>query len=316
MVKYYYPQSFNGDSWINSCFYLSEYENVMGGFMSIVFRWTEPNLLVICCFVFLFILPLIFLIRPDDAYNKASRLYNVSRLSILTFFHRIIYIFLVFWPISFLIRQNSPCHDIYSDENDILSNQNFPSTKFCSFCLTVLYFSSFASVTHQKYTFLFGLFLILSTFHYVLTGTLSFGQAIFSLSISYVFHFYSMRVPFWVMHVENIVLPIVFIIIFIIKREEFFNNTSNLSNAILTLSLWISDFYMLARYHLTRAGFVSIGRPIDLEFETDSKSSQYFSIVSSETEGTFSKNLKLDLIDSVLGIIFFTTGTIIQHIVK
>ncbi|KAK8878004.1 hypothetical protein M9Y10_004767 [Tritrichomonas musculus] len=334
MGKYVNPHSLIGDTWLNACYYSSKYENIMGGFIKIIFGWTEPQFLITCCLVFLIILPLIFLIRPDDAYTKTSRLYNISRLSILTFFHRIVYIFILLWPISLLINQTPPCsgelnrnriHFVFSED---FNSTNLPSTWFCSICFIILYFSSFLPASSRKYSFIFYIFLLFLATHYVFVGDMSFAQAFISLCLSYVIHFYSMRVPFVLIHIENIILPIFFIIVFLIKKPLFLDNLrnkkianttynnddgkGNLRHALMTFSLWIADVFMLSRYHCTRAGRINIGRPIDLEFEADFNSKSFFT--ATEAESDFWKNLKSDLIDSFVGILLFFIGFITQHL--
>lgn len=334
MGKFENPQSIIGDSWLNACYYSSKYENIMDGLIKIVFSWTEPQFLITLCLVFLIILPLIFLIRPDDAHGKTSRLYNITRLSVLTFFHRIFYVFILIWPISLLIKQSPPCSGklaqskihfgFYEDYN----SYDLPSTWLCSTCFVILYFSSFLTTENQKYTFIFGIFLILLAIHFVFVGELSFAQSFVSLSISYIINFYSMRIPFFFIHIENILLPIFFIIVFIVKKPLFLDflqnktvtgnfdvyndvNKGNLRHAIITFSLWIADVYMLARYHYTRSGSINIGRPIDLELEADVNSNSFFNVLESETD--FWKNLKSDLIDSFIGIFLLIIGLISQQ---
>ena len=315
MVKIYFAQSFLGDSLLNRCLYSQAYERITGTWFTHIFRWTEPHLLVTVNLVILLLLPLIFLVRPDDSYLKISRLYNVSRLSVLTFFHRVVYIYLIFCPLAFLIDQKPSCHQ--NNASDVFMELNyFPSPRFASFTLTVLYFYSLASASRIKYTFLFIIFILLAGLHNVFAGDLSIAQMLVTFSLAFIIHFYSQRVPFWFLHVENIVLPVIFIILFLIKKETFFANNYALGRAITTLSLWISDFYMLGRYHCTRAGFVSVGRPIDLEYETDTKTSAYFSILSSEEEDVFSMNLKKDLIDSAVSMVLYIIGLVIRHYVS
>ena len=121
-----------------------------------------------------------------------------------------------------------------------------------------------------------------------------------------------MRVPFWVMHIENVVFPIFFFTVFIIKWDLLFGTAEFLGEAILALALWIADFFMLVRYHFTRAGFFSIGRPIDIKFETESKSAQ---IASSEVDDNFFRNLTMDLVDSSIALFLYILGLIIQRFV-
>ena len=312
MMKYENPLSFIGDSWINQCHYSLQYDKTMGSFFSILTRWTQPNFLVIYCLILLFVLPILFLSHSDESQFKLSRLYNVSRLSILTFFHRVLYVYLFCFPFSLLMEQHSPCRDAFETDSEYNKTLNFPSINMCGLCFTALFFASFFAVLYKKLNFAFGIFLIIYSIHIVFTGELSLAQSFFSLSISYIFHFYSMRVPFWVMHIENVVFPIFFFTVFIIKWDLLFGTAEFLGEAILALALWIADFFMFVRYHFTRAGFFSLGRPIDIKFETESKSAQ---IASSEVDDNFFRNLTMDLVDSSIALFLYILGLIIQRFV-
>lgn len=315
MVSFRYPQSFIGDSFLNKCYFNQNYEQIMFPIFAYFFRWTEPLILVSVCLVILLLLPLIFLVRSDDSYLKISRLYNVSRLSVLTFFHRVIYIYLIFCPLSLIINQQPPCRQAFASSSFHYLTY-FPSPKFASFTLTCLYISSLASVSNSIFGPIFLITNLLAGIHNIFAGDLSFGQMLATFCLTYVIHFYSMRVPFWFLHVENIVLPILYIIIFILQKDIFFHRTFALGRSITTLSLWLADCYMLGRYHYTRAGFVSVGRPIDLQYEADSKSNAYFSILSSEEEEVFTSNLKKDLVDSCVAQIVYLIGLVIRYYVK
>ena len=316
MVNLTFSQSYLGDTLLNRCFYSYTYEKYMASWFLIFFRWTEPHVLVSCCLVILLLLPVIFLVRPNDSYLKISRLYNVSRLSVLTFFHRVVYIYLIFCPFSFLINQQPPCFKAHSDPTQFLKLTYLPSAKYASFSFTLLYFSSLIFHSRFLWKISFIIILIGSGLHLVFSGELSIAQFLVTFSLSYSIHFYSLRVPFWILHLENIILPLVFISLFVLERDRFFQNDDALGRSISSLSLWISDFYMLGRYHCTRAGFVTVGRPIDLEWETDVKSSAYFSILSSEEEDVFIGNLTKDLSDSFISMILYLIGLIIRHYVS
>ncbi|KAH0789212.1 hypothetical protein GPJ56_006882 [Histomonas meleagridis] len=110
------------------------------------------------------------------------------------------------------------------------------------------------------------------------------------------------------MHIENCVLPFFLLITYLTKKEKFIGNDVNTGRAVSTIAMWISDAYMLARYHITRAGFINIGKPIDMELEKDTKAGTYFNVVSSEGENVFHKNLKNDIIDSCVSLVIFVLG--------
>ncbi|EAX86582.1 hypothetical protein TVAG_177590 [Trichomonas vaginalis G3] len=215
---------------------------------------------------------------------------------------------------SLIIGQPSPC---FQKENSgvLASTPCFPSPKFASFNLACLYIVSLASVSKSVFAPIFASLNFIAGIHFVISGDLSVGQVVGTFCMSYIAHFYSQRIPFWFLHVENIIFPILYTIIFIVEKDIFFHDTIALGRAITTLSLWIADCYMLGRYHFTRAGFVSVGRPIDLEYEADSKSNAYFSILSSEEEEVFTLNLKKDLIDSFVATFLYLIGLVVRYAV-
>lgn len=306
-------QNYIGDSFLNACLYKEKAKTILSPFFNAFFSWTEPHILIFFCLVLLLILPLIFLLNSKESYVKISRLYNVFRLSILTFFHRLVYIYLIFIPISFFIHQTSPCHD--SLDSDPYYNQKYylPNPKFASFCFFFLFLYSIASAMHSRYMWIIPPLILFAIIHYILMGEMSFAQTFCTFSLAYIMHFYSMRVKFWVMHIENIVLPAFYVIFFIVERNKIISEKLALSRTVITLALWIGDAWLLGRYHITRRGFVSIGRPIDLQWETDQKTSSYFTVISSEAEEVFSSNLKSDIMDSSIALFVYCFCLIFRH---
>ena len=84
-----------------------------------------------------------------------------------------------------------------------------------------------------------------------------------------------------------------------------------LGRMISAITLLLIDWYMIARYHYTRWDYAKIGRPIDIQVEAGD--GQYFSILSSEEELHFLKNLNNDVIDSMIASIAFLIGVGIRH---
>ena len=316
MVRVYNPYSYLGDMWLNKCYLVPKYQRIMDGVTSHLLRWTEPFVLVTCCLVVLLLLPLIFLVPAGDAYQKMSRLYNVVRLSVMTLFHRLLYIYVVVSPMAFAIGQNPPCRALY-----VASSQAFhalyylPNARYSSFCLLMLYMWSLATATKKRYSWIFPVIMVLFGVNMLFTGDLSVTQAAFTCSLSYTLHFYAMRIPFWFLHVENILVPLGLFCALVVDRERYFDDLDALGRVIAGFSLWMADALMLGRYHYTRAGFVSIGRPIDLEWEADSKSNAYFSILSSDGEDAFASNLAADLVDSIVAVCIYAAGLILRQLV-
>ena len=316
MVKIHDPVNYIGDSWLNACLHVEAYAKVMDQFFNHMFRWTEPHLLVSCCLVILFLLPLIFMARPDDSFLKISRLYNVSRLSVLIFFHRVVYIYLIFAPLAFAIGQNPPCYGTGSDVAKFERLVYFPSAKYASLNIVLLYIGSLFCVMKKWWVILFVAFLVFMAVHFVMCGDLSVAQAAVTLSLCYIVHFYAQRIPFFVLHIENAVLPMFFSVILLVKRSTALTDEDMLGRTVSAFSLWLADFFMLGRYHCTRAGVATVGRPTDLEYEMGANAGVYFSVLSEEEEDKFSWNLKMDIIDSVVAAVLYCVGLFLRHYVS
>ena len=159
-------------------------------------------------------------------------------------------------------------------------------------------------------TILFGL-------HFMFYGDLSLSQSLFSISLAYILQFYSQRVPFFVLHIENLIFIIIIFLIMFGAGPSFMPghvsspNYDFLGRMISAIPLLVIDGYMIARYHYTRFDYAKIGRPIDVQVEAGE--GQYFSILSSEEELRFVKNLKNDVIDSMIGCVLFLIGVDIRH---
>lgn len=318
MVVVKFPTNGYGDKLINACIIKPGYQKAMGDFLSHLFRWTEPLIVVTSCLVILFLLPILLLFGKESSYLKLSRIYNISRLSILTLFHRITYIYLIILPLAFYINQHPPCIKAGIKIESISMIYNFPHPKYSSFCFVMLYISSLfgSSKVKQKSKFIvLGLLIVLSI-HWILCGDVSIAQGIFTLCFSFVLHYYSMRIPFWFLNVESFFIPLISIIIFNYNKERFLKDTKTIGKEITALSLWISDLYMLIKYRMSRTGFISIGRQIDLDIETSSKKGGYFSVLSSESEVSFTNYLKKDLRDSLFSVVLFTVGLIVRNYIS
>ena len=130
--------SYIGDSLWNRCLYTPNYPKTLADIVSMFFRWTEPHVLVEICLVILILLPLIFMARSDESLIKISRLYNISRLSVLTLFHKILYIYLIFIPLAYFIGQPPPCVDATRSISESFKRlYSFPSPKLGSLCITL-----------------------------------------------------------------------------------------------------------------------------------------------------------------------------------
>lgn len=318
MVTVSHPYNGISDRAVDACLLRPQYQRAMGDLISHLFRWTEPLLVVAACLVVLLLLPLLLLAGKESSYLKLSRIYNVSRLSILTLFHRITYVYMIILPLAFFINQRPPCVKVNARTGFLATTYNFPNPKYSSFCFVMLYISSLFGTARakQKQKFVVLALLVAMPVHWVFCGDVSVAHITFTLCFCFILHYYSMRIPFWFMHVENVLLPLVSLGIYYTRKERFLRDPSIIGKEITALSLWVSDMYMLIKYQLSRTGFISVGRQIDLDLETRSKRGGYFSVLSSESELSFTNSLKKDACDSIVSVVIFTVGLIVRNYVS
>ncbi|EAY07587.1 hypothetical protein TVAG_333990 [Trichomonas vaginalis G3] len=306
-----------GDSFWNSCRKVENYEKNFKDIFSYFLRWTEPHIVVELCLVILAILPLIFKTRSTESYVKISRLYNVSRLSILTLFHRILYIYVIIIPLGYLLGKPPPCTAIRIGYSAAFYRlYTFPFPKLSSLLLILFYVGSLITISKPWANIVIHLIALFFTTHFIIVGDASISQALFTFSLVYILNFYSQRVRLSVLHIENAAFIILISVLFSLKgnsllSEEKIDFTGRMISAI---TLLVIDEYMLIRYQYTRYGYASVGRPIDIGLETGSnEEGKYFSVLSSEEEIAFSKNLINDIFDSFVATFFFLIGLYIRH---
>lgn len=303
-----FPLNYISDNFINSCHYLPKYVKVTQ-IVTPFFTCTDPFFLVCCSLIILIFLPIIFLNRTTYSFVKISKLYNISRLTILTFFHRLCYVYFVFLPLSFLIDQSPPCLIARSKEANFRKLQYFPQPKFASIVTLFLFF---AELFPFKRALIAYTIILLSFIHFNLAGDLSVGQSLFTLSLVYILHYYSQRVPFYVMHIENGIFLTSTILLIIFKINDIKENKYVRGRIITSCSMLLCDTLGLLRYHFTRYHYISVGKAIDIQFEKDGNSKSYLNVISSEGEDVFHKNLINDLIDSILSMAIFIIGLFIR----
>lgn len=303
-----FPLNYISDNFINSCHYLPKYITVTR-IVTPFYTCTDPFFLVCCSLIILIFLPIIFLNRTTYSFMKISKLYNISRLTILTFFHRLCYVYLIFVPLSFLIDQAPPCLIARSNENNFKKLQYFPQPKFASIVTLFLYFSEFFPFKRAIIAYMI---IFLSSIHYIISGDLSIAQSMFTMGLVYILHYYAQRVPFFVMHIENGIFLISITLIAIFKNTEIRNNKYVNGRIITAYTMMLCDTFGLVRYHFTRYHYISVGKAIDIQLETDGKSRSYLNVISSEGEDIFHKNLVGDLIDSIMSMIIFIIGLFVR----
>lgn len=313
---YQEPSNNIGDSKINSCLLIPKYGDVFEDLIRSLFCWSEPLILCFSCFILLLLLTIVFMSNGEKEDNgKSSRLYITSRLVIMTFFHRLSYVYSIFFPFAVLLDQGPPCAYHGIDNTEINELYLFPSPRFASLLFTLFFFSGLFSLSSFGYRIGIMLFSMFLCFHYVISGQLSIGQTLFTYSLSYILYFISQRITFIYSFIEFIIMALFLVFFFMYGSYELNKNQSSLLGIFITgITIFIIDLYIRIRFYYTRRGFVSIGRPIDLEYEKFANKGSFFNSVGSEDAHQFQNNMKKDLIDSFISLSVFLFSLFIRNI--
>ena len=306
--------SYIGDNFFNRCLYNEGYNYIFDDIINSLFCWSEPLILCLSCFILLLLLPVMFLTNGEKNDNgKASRLYNTSKLTIMTFFHRITYIYLIFFPLAVFIGQPQPCIALNFDSS-FSKLFFFPATPLACNLITLFFLSSIFSRKSVIYRCILNVLVIFLCFHYICIGRISISQSIITLFIAYTLHFISQHLTFMFSFIEFAVILVFFIVFICIKWNFILEVKQYVSHILITsVALYFIDIYIRSRFYYTRKGLVSIGKPIDLEYEKVSEKS-YFTNIAPEDPETFHRNMQKDLLDSAIAMLIFILSLFIRNI--
>lgn len=306
-----------GDSFLNKCHYNGPFYGALNLAYTPFFGWTEPYPLLLLLLILLVILPTIFKYSSINTFLKISRLYNITRLSLISLLHQIGYSYTLIMPIAVFIRQPSPCifdKKIYFSVSDF----NFPNSVIMSsamFIFSVLKFSG----TKKLFSIIISMcFLTLSLVLAVASGLSSFFQAFSTVFIAYIVHFIHLLIPFRFIHFENILLSLLVIssLIFSISKT---NSSADLKDVFF--SMWfafvvlIIDEYILLRHHFTRITFRTIEKPRDLIWKIETQHSETIRLINSEEEESFQRYLKSDVVTSIFAFFVFFIGILMRRLI-
>lgn len=295
-----------GDSFLHRCFANIPLMDKLTGHYTPLLGWSEPYPMLLLTLVLLLVLPTIFRIGQ---FQKASRLYHVTRLSLLSLFHQICYSYTLIEPISMLLRQSGPCfYDGMPESLDYALPSELIASAFF-FLFTVTKFGGLSPLIS----------IIVWTLSSVVICTLAIAaeftsifQAIVTICIVYIVHTWHQFLPFKFIHVENVLLFFLNTGVFISYLIEQEKINDLFYEMWFSLLLPLIDEVMFIRHHISRENFSMIERPRDLIWTTESVHVESVRLLNSEEEETFARNIREDLMTSIISFITFFAGVLIR----
>jgi hypothetical protein len=303
-----------GDSFLNRCFENVSFLKQLNRPVDTFFGWLQPYPLLILLIIVLMILPSIFHYVSKNAVLKIVRIYNFTRLGVISLFHQGCYSYTIGGPLVLLFAQPTPC--VHTDTFDVYTGlYMFPDRLCMSAALFTFSVARYSSVKPligiPVTTFILLLFLFSNVF--ALQSTVF--QTLCSISFSYILHFVHVHVPFGYTHIENAIwavfngaaIPVAIVHLGLGGQQAF-------------LEVWFSfvllaiDELFLITYQLTRGGFTVIERPADLSWSVAALHSESVRLLNSEAEAQFVSHIHADTGASVVAFMIFFIGVLIRLI--
>jgi hypothetical protein len=302
-----------GDSFLNQCFEKNSFFHDFSHTRDAVFGWAESYPLLILILVLLIILPSLF--THQKSLLKVSRIYNATRLGMMSLLHEVCFSYSIGGPLRMIVFQPSPCiHSVtFGQFNRLL---NFPASVILggsSFAFGVSYFIGWHS-------FIAKLLVTACLMVYVIAGIgtneSTFVQGTAAVGIGYILHFINLYVPFKYVHVENAVLAFVGLGGFFAVRAHGWPWSLAFSENWFVWVVILIDELMLWRHHSTRKGFRTIERPADISWVMEEGHVESIRLLNSEEEADLPKNCQSDLVTSVLAFVGVFAGVLIRTILQ
>ena len=308
----YYPANAAGDSFLNRCFANNEFFQKISGFYTPLLGWSEPYPLIFLLLMLLIVLPTIFRV---GAFLKVSRLYNITRLGLLSLFHQISYSYTVMESLCLIFKQPAPCFDNMISLSDV-NNFSFPSTIISSSAFLIFTVTKYAGIKIYWAVLIWLAFFSVQTFLAIADNFNTFFQIVVTIFFSYLLHKWHTFLPFKFIHIENAVLLVFSLVIFIVYAVKKLSSFSNLFFTMwFNFLVLIIDEVLLARHHQTRGDFSTIERPGDLKWTIETEHVETIRLLNSEEEEMFTKNIDVDLNTSIIAFVIFFIGVLLRRLV-
>jgi hypothetical protein len=302
----------NGDSILNRCYERQPFFDALlnGNSRVALFGWMETYPLLVLSLLLLMILPSIF--TRATSLAKIARIYNATRLGLMSIFHQICYSYSVAKPISIMVFQGTPCVHAASFDNRA-SLLQFPSTILMPGALFAFTLARFIGVTSLLSKLLITLFLLAISVTEVGIHESSFFQAACAIVLGYVCHFATMRVPFRFLHIENAVLTVVAAAAFGAGIAHGWTPFKAFSELFFTWIVIGIDEVIVIRHHLTRGGFHTIERPLDISWVVSIAHAESTRLLNNEEED-FPRHCESDMVTSVAAFAAIFVGVLVRRV--
>jgi hypothetical protein len=302
----------NGDSFLNRCFEGTPFFDVLFEARTrvAIFGWVEPYPLLILSLVLLMILPSVF--THTTSLAKIARIYNATRLGIMSIFHQICYGYSIAKSLNIMVLQATPCVHAFVFDGRIALLQ-FPSALILSgalFAFTVMRFVGFTSLLSKL---LITVFLLAVSLAEVGVHESSFLQAICAVLLGYLLHYVTLRIPFRFVHIENVVLALFALAAWGLRVVHGWEPFKSFSELFFTWVVIAIDEVILFRHHVTRGGFHTIGRPLDISWVVSVAHAESTRLLNNE-EGDFRRHCESDMVTSVAAFVGIFLGVLIRKV--
>jgi hypothetical protein len=275
-----------------------------------VFGWSEPYPLFIFVLVLLIILPGIF--KSERGFLKLSRIYNSTRLGLISILHQVVYCYTLVIALQLFIAQTTPC--IHASSFGSFSTPfTFPQTTAMTVSFLGFSVIRFTSAS-QLFAFpIFAIVLGIIIFTEMCERITTAFQGIASIFLAYIIHFAHMRIPYRFIHVENI-----FLALFCLAAAIYIAQDPAWGSGGAFADLWFSwvtvaiDELILARHHMTRKGFTIITCPGDVIWAGEKGPTESLRLLASEEEHAMEANVWSDFLTSIFAFVAIVVGVVVR----
>lgn len=305
------PANSIGDSFLNRCFAGTKFASSIESLYTPLLGWSEPYPLILLILLLLIVLPTIFKV---GAFLKVSRLYNITRLGLLSLFHQISYSYTVIQTLALIIRQPPPCLYDLSDL-EIINEYCLPSSIIASAAFLLFTVTKYAGIKIYWSLLLWTAFFTIQTVLAIVDNFNSVSQVLITIFFCYLLHRWHQFLPFRFIHFENLFLLVFSLVVFIVYITKGSSLTSLFFTMWFNFLVLIIDEVLIARHHQTRGDFSTIERPGDLKWTIEKEHVETIRLLNSEEEEMFTRNIEVDLKTSLIASIIFFIGVLLRRIV-
>jgi len=291
------------DDWLNSCFRVKK--TIFIDFFGFLIDLYSPFHITSVVFFFLVFFCILSIKKNKNEYHKEIRSHIFYRLSLFSILNRFVFSYCLIAPLSLFFQQTSPCLTDERSKNwfSMPSIQLFP-------ILNIAYIvCEFPVGSSWIVKIITGLIVALVSLYLILIGDISILQALITIFLVYVFHFFLMYAKYKWMHSMNIVSLIISSISLVLTDQ----NIDFRSFFAFGIALAISFEILLISNTITYQNFNELQSTTDLVLEADANENQYIKQVDIYSNEKCAEFYNKDLNMTVLSyLIFLLIGSILQ----